>query len=435
MNYLEKFNNTLEEFINVVEELCPNNNDSILKNYSFQIQKNDYLESFLTNCINKGFDISTKNEIIFSENSNIIEYINLYKLWNDESIDDENKENIWKYIHTLYIYAIEYKYKKNLRSLYNELKNTDENVNEELQTFFNIIESMRIIINDENIENISLDELDVGNDTDRENFKMPDIFGGEIGTLAKEIADGIDPNSINLDNPSKLLQNLMSGNIENDDSGIKDLVTNITNKIQSKINSGELDEQALFKEASDMMGKLNSNQESNPLASMFKNMGVDENSTETNPLASMFKDMGVDENSTETNPLSSMFKDIDINKMLAEIQQDSNSNSNPFASILNNIDMDSINNIDMDSINNITSGLNLNNKKIDHNIMNNRLDLQKRRQRLKQKLKEKEDLLQLTCEKYNIDVSDKSNINVTENKEITSVSNIKKKKKKKKKKN
>ena len=145
--------------------------------------------------------------------------------------------------------------------------------------------------------------------------------------------------------------------------------------------------------------------------------------------------MGVDENSTETNPLSSMFKDIDINKMLAEIQQDSNSNSNPFASILNNIDMDSINNIDMDSINNITSGLNLNNKKIDHNIMNNRLDLQKRRQRLKQKLKEKEDLLQLTCEKYNIDVSDKSNINVTENKEITSVSNIKKKKKKKKKKN
>ena len=408
MNYLEKFNNTLEEFINVVEELCPNNNDSILKNYSFQIQKNDYLESFLTNCINKGFDISTKNEIIFSENSNIIEYINLYKLWNDESIDDENKENIWKYIHTLYIYAIEYKYKKNLRSLYNELKNTDENVNEELQTFFNIIESMRIIINDENIENISLDELDVGNDTDRENFKMPDIFGGEIGTLAKEIADGIDPNSINLDNPSKLLQNLMSGNIENDDSGIKDLVTNITNKIQSKINSGELDEQALFKEASDMMRKLNSNQESNPLASMFK-------------------DMGVDENSTETNPLSSMFKDIDINKMLAEIQQDSNSNSNPFASILNNIDMD--------SINNITSGLNLNNKKIDHNIMNNRLDLQKRRQRLKQKLKEKEDLLQLTCEKYNIDVSDKSNINVTENKEITSVSNIKKKKKKKKKKN
>lgn len=278
MTYLDNFNKTLQELLVSIYEIYPDLKDIIMTHYHFPLNGDTYLNTFLENCENKGFDISTKNEFIFSENSIIIEHVEFYKLWNDEDIDEEYKENIWKYLHTLYIYSIEYKYDKNVKTLYNELKQTDTKVSEEMQTFFNIIDSLKTNIeNNENIDSIKLDD-DLGNieDTDGEHstFNMPDLFGGTIGNLAKEIADEIDPSTLNLDDPNQLLQNLMSGNLDNDTSGIKELVSNITGKIHEKLNSGEVNEESLFKEATGMMDQLNSKNQSNPFASMFGNLDL-----------------------------------------------------------------------------------------------------------------------------------------------------------------
>ena len=84
---------------------------------------------------------------------------------------------------------------------------------------------------------------------------VPDLFNGVIGNLAKEIAEEIDPSKINIEDPSKLLSSLMNGNLDesNDDSGIFDLVKDITGKIQNKLSSGNLNEEQLFSEAQNMM--------------------------------------------------------------------------------------------------------------------------------------------------------------------------------------
>ena len=104
-------------------------------------------------------------------------------------------------------------------------------------------------------------EEDDDNEQDEDNgiatvVAPPDIFGTLwIGDLAKEIVNEIDPSLLNPEDPNKLLGNLLSGNFdeENDDSGIMNLVKNITGKIQDKITSGSLDETQLFNEAQNVM--------------------------------------------------------------------------------------------------------------------------------------------------------------------------------------
>ena len=79
-----------------------------------------------------------------------------------------------------------------------------------------------------------------------------------------------------MDDPQKLLKSLLSGNFdeENDDSGVVNLIKNITDKIQTKLSNGNLDETQLFSEAQNVMnslGKGGGDGMSNPL-NMFSTM-------------------------------------------------------------------------------------------------------------------------------------------------------------------
>ena len=82
------------------------------------------------------------------------------------------------------------------------------------------------------------------------------IFGGMIGSLAKEIAQDINPADLNLDpnNPQTLLNNLFS----NDNNNLMSLVQNIGGKLQKKLDNGQLNQQALFNEATSIMTNIQS---------------------------------------------------------------------------------------------------------------------------------------------------------------------------------
>ena len=106
-------------------------------------------------------------------------------------------------------------------------------------------------------------------------------------TKAKEIAEEIDPEKINLDNPAELLKNLMSGNLENDTSGLMNLVSNITSKMHDKISSGDIDENKLFNDAKKVMSNFNNsnlggnNMFSNLFSQMSNNFNTPAASTPT----------------------------------------------------------------------------------------------------------------------------------------------------------
>ena len=103
--------------------MYPDQKDKIEEYYDFSDLTTDkYLQMFYNNCMGQGDDISSKNEIIFSSDNTILENINFYEIWNSEKITDDNKENIWKYLHTLYIFAYETIKERDIKSILKNLK-------------------------------------------------------------------------------------------------------------------------------------------------------------------------------------------------------------------------------------------------------------------------------------------------------------------------
>jgi len=298
---MDKFNNCLVEFLKVISNNYPKQNNKINSIYEYNddgklkdIEK--HLDKFLNNCNGKGDDISSKNDIIFSKDSIILDGINFYEIWNDDKLDDKQKDNIWKYLHSLYLHAYEYHSEKDFRSLLKELKklstSKDHELTEEERTFLNIIECLTI---EKKVE-INKDKSNSDSDNDDEpstGFNIDDIkdtfesmqkelFEGQIGTLAKEIADEIDINKLKLDNPMSILKSVVSGSFDenNDESGVSSLVKNISNKVQSKLASGELDENKLYEEAKTVINKMSKltgqgkgkGKGGNPMATMLNKM-------------------------------------------------------------------------------------------------------------------------------------------------------------------
>lgn len=255
---MEKFNENLKQLLEQVCKVFPEQEESIRTFYNFEDADDSYLKQFYFNCRTMGNDLSNKNEIIFSQEITILHGVDFYSIWNSEKLNNEMRENIWKYLHTLYIYAYEYEKDQDIKTILKELKkisgNPDE-LDEDSQTLLNIIDSLTGKF-DKAPEGMVEEETE-GDDSAGgfADFAPPELLNGMIGDLAKEIADEINPDELNLDDPSQLLKDLMSGNfdVNNDSSGITNLVKNITGKIQNKLAQGDLDESALFSEAQNVM--------------------------------------------------------------------------------------------------------------------------------------------------------------------------------------
>jgi len=110
------------------------------------------------------------------------------------------------------------------------------------------------------------------------------LFGGKLGSLAQELMEeltedlkeslGIDPNELEQSsNPTDVLKKLM----RHPDKLMK-LVKKIQNKFQDKMNSGDLSQEDIMKEAGDMLRKMkemggNSKQMNEMFQNMAKTMG------------------------------------------------------------------------------------------------------------------------------------------------------------------
>lgn len=271
---MEKFNKNLEQFINNLKKLEP----SIDSNnyYNFENPGDKYIVEFYNNCNSFGNDIANKDEIIFSEENTILENINFNKLWNSEELNEESKNIIWNYLQTLYLFSLEYNQSLDLKKILKNIKNMhadDESLSDTMRNLVNIVNSL---MNKDVPESVETQETKENKGLD---FELPEMFNGAIGDLAKEIVEELDPSTINLDNPAELLSSLMNGKLdENSDSGIMNLIKNVTGKIEDKISSGSLNEAQLLSEAQNMMGSLtkmtpnNNSEDDNEMGNMLDSM-------------------------------------------------------------------------------------------------------------------------------------------------------------------
>jgi len=348
--YLEKFNKNLEQFIKHIKETILYTDVS--DEYKFPLEGTEHIEYFLINCKDKGTDIATKNEIIFSKNINIIKNIDFYNVWNSDYIEDLDRNRVWEYLHILYVYAYQYNTDTDIKTLIKPDKK-DKELDEDTKTVIDIIQTMKHKIHlDKNIDNINIDDdITSSNNTsfDNTSFDMPDLFSGSIGNLAKELLEDIDTTVLTSGDSSDLLSGLMSGNLDiNKNSGIGSLISDITAKLEKKLKNGDLDQNALFKEATDMVHRL----------------GIDPNMVNNQNTG------------TGINP-----------DILNNIFNNTNMNQDIFNNTLNNIDTDDI-------INNVIQTKSKNAGVLHQS--ENKQKLQKRREILKKKLEEKKKQLRDT---------------------------------------
>ena len=185
-----------------------------------------------------------------------------------QSLSNENKNICWEYIHTLFALSNSIPYTKKKYKTYepseddaDEYKKTMESIKETIDSFPEIISNMvtwrkKCKQNDKlggNVDNVNLDKSDKSDKEEKNEF----IDNSSIGKLAKEISNEInmedlidvDGNMKGMDNPMKLFQSLMSGDKE---SGFGKLLHSVTDKLHKKMESGEINQEDLLKDATKM---------------------------------------------------------------------------------------------------------------------------------------------------------------------------------------
>lgn len=120
---------------------------------------------------------------------------------------------------------------------------------------------------DESVEELEAeeDESEHGDEQQTQN-EMPNIPGfnndfiknSQIGKLAEEISKSINPEEMDLENanPADLMKNLFSGGGENGNGGIGKIVQHVFGEVESRIQNGNIDENALANEAKNFLGAM-----------------------------------------------------------------------------------------------------------------------------------------------------------------------------------
>ena len=260
---IEYFNYTLKLFIKDIIKIKPDYKETLEEYYNELLELencNDdkYIKRFMRKTGEYKKLISEKSDDLFSESILLLKNVDFHELWYSEGMTNEYKETIWEYIQTLYVLGetiISDSDKiKNLVENFKKIRNKEEITaeNEEDNDLINMIKNLS---ENQEKENPLFDENLLEN--------------GLIGGLAKELAEDINLNDLNLnlsensENINDVFTNLLSGD---NPMNFMNLIQNVGQKIQNKLENADLDQDKLMKEAQTMMGMLGNN---NPL---FDNM-------------------------------------------------------------------------------------------------------------------------------------------------------------------
>ena len=193
--------------------------------------------------------IVDKNLEFFDLEVEFLEEISFKRLW-EKSISNKTRESIWKYLQTFQLISI------NLKS--------SEALNRALEGDKIDKSEMKDI---KKMQKLSEDVQSKSKSTEGEN-ELDQMLGGlmdsGIGEIAKEVAQGLDVESMfgSVDensNPMELMAQLMNP----DKMGA--IFNNINSVMEKKMETGELTQEGLKREAEGMMGQMGENP-------MFKNM-------------------------------------------------------------------------------------------------------------------------------------------------------------------
>ena len=260
---IEYFNYTLTLFIKDIIKIKPEYKDTLEGYYGELLNEekcNDdkYIKRFMRKTSEFKSLISEKNEELFSNSLLLLKNVDFQELWKSEGFTEEKKNTIWEYIQTMYVLG--------------------ETIISDSDKIKNLVENFKKIRNKEEIETEDnadgelmnmIKTLSEKQEKEAPAFDESILETGLIGSLAKELAQEINLEDLNLniskdaDNINDVFSNLLSGD---NPMNFMNLIQNVGQKIQTKMESQNIDQNKLMDEAKNMMGMLGSN---NP---MFDNL-------------------------------------------------------------------------------------------------------------------------------------------------------------------
>lgn len=266
MELVQTFNKTLNDFVLNLKKFYPveMKDVSSIDNLDDTLPLQKFMISLGTNFSK----ISNKDETLFSEPFIPIENCNLSEIWTIEE-KKANHEAIWKFLQTLFLLGNTIKSKSvNLEEFFEQFENMDNiGENDISKQMFNIFESL---VGEQNEFDISEDDI-TGEDTTGKNNETENketepepkneeeytkmFEGTKIGSLAEEISKDIDMSEfedLNMESPDikSVMEKLVGG------GGLTKLIKNVAGKLKNKFDSGDVRQEDLMQEVTQMMEKM-----------------------------------------------------------------------------------------------------------------------------------------------------------------------------------
>jgi hypothetical protein len=316
MEKSEAKNNSLpDNFVSIIQDFTKDLTNTFpeysylwSKWYDSTTQESEYVDIYnycLTIYPERFFDIIYQNDDIFSENSSIstlfLPCVEFKVLFNCEGISENTKKSLWKYLQLIMVTIMSGVHDKtifgdtahlfngiNEDDLHNKLSETIEGLSEFFKNSLHSREAETNIDGEPNMndfknvfENIgkSMDEEDhfgknIPN-SDELNEHLKNLFDGKIGTLAKELAEDLSEDIMNMfreqgedvSSTQDVLKKIMKN-----PKKMMDLMKTVGTKLDAKMKNGDISQEDLMKEAGEIMGKMKGMGGSKDFQEMMKKM-------------------------------------------------------------------------------------------------------------------------------------------------------------------
>jgi hypothetical protein len=258
--------------------------DAEARNEAVCLDAQQKMQSLFDHCMRvfpeRFFDILYQKTEIFDADSQVntefLPGISFKYLWQCE-ISDKTRETIWKYLQMVLICIIGSVKDK---SALGDTSKLFDAINED--EFKSKLEET--LGNMQNIfENMSKEEGTTGGESSTPEFNMPSaddiqghlhgMMGGKLGDLAREIAEETSQN-LNMDmdgvtDVKDIFQKLFSN-----PGKLMGLVKNVSEKLDSRMKSGEISQNELMTEASEMLNKMKNMPGMGNIQEMMSKMGM-----------------------------------------------------------------------------------------------------------------------------------------------------------------
>jgi hypothetical protein len=237
----------------------------------------------------KFVDILYKSDELFnqSQHTEFLPGVSFSHIWNYNDISDKNREMIWNYLQMVMISIIGDIRQQNLESstideeetiknttldLYEKF-NTDEFNIKLKETITSLQETLENNNNNNTLETPSSDDSSENESSPTQSKENPfdSIMDTKLASLAKEIAlettedfkDGLD----NVKDVNGVFEHLFK-----DPSKIMNIVKNVSEKLDVKLQNGDFNEKEILSEAVSLMGKMKTIPGMENIQSLMKNI-------------------------------------------------------------------------------------------------------------------------------------------------------------------